>query len=121
VNAMSDHVCTICGEPLPPGEEMFKFHGFSGPCPKPPLTTKNGRTVDDAIGEADRLLQEMADELDSNDDRDCWFMARITKVREALADRPLTREQVRAELARRGIDTSPAVERVLDAVRRSRG
>ena len=29
-------VCEICGEPMPPGEEMFKFHGYSGPCPKPP-------------------------------------------------------------------------------------
>lgn len=30
--------CRICGEPMPPGEEMFKFHGYSGDCPKPPLT-----------------------------------------------------------------------------------
>jgi hypothetical protein len=29
--------CTLCGEPMPPGEEMFKYHGYSGPCPKPPL------------------------------------------------------------------------------------
>lgn len=29
--------CDLCGEPMPPGEEMFKFHGYSGPCPKPPL------------------------------------------------------------------------------------
>lgn len=29
--------CEICGEPMPVGEEMFKFHGYSGPCPKPPL------------------------------------------------------------------------------------
>jgi hypothetical protein len=29
--------CEICGEPMPKGEEMFKFHGYSGPCPKPPL------------------------------------------------------------------------------------
>jgi len=31
------HLCTICGEPMQPGEEMFKFHGSLGPCPKPPL------------------------------------------------------------------------------------
>ena len=31
--------CEICGEPMPPGEEMFKFHGYSGRCPKPPLPT----------------------------------------------------------------------------------
>lgn len=29
--------CTLCGEPMPAGEEMFKYHGFSGPCPRPPL------------------------------------------------------------------------------------
>ncbi len=29
--------CSLCGEPMPAGEEMFKFHGYSGPCPKPPL------------------------------------------------------------------------------------
>jgi hypothetical protein len=30
-------VCELCGEPMPPDESMFKFHGYSGPCPKPPL------------------------------------------------------------------------------------
>jgi len=29
--------CEICGEPMPEGEESFKYHGYSGPCPKPPL------------------------------------------------------------------------------------
>lgn len=28
--------CELCGEPMPRGEEMFRFHGHSGPCPKPP-------------------------------------------------------------------------------------
>ena len=28
--------CELCGEPMPAGEEMFKYHGYSGPCPKPP-------------------------------------------------------------------------------------
>jgi hypothetical protein len=32
-------VCELCGESMPPGEEMFKYHGYSGPCPKPPLPT----------------------------------------------------------------------------------
>lgn len=27
--------CEICGEPLPPGEEMFRYHGYSGKCPAP--------------------------------------------------------------------------------------
>lgn len=34
--------CEMCGEPMPEGEEMFKFHGYSGPCPKPPLPRDNG-------------------------------------------------------------------------------
>lgn len=29
--------CELCGEPMPAGEEMFKFHGYSGKCPKTPL------------------------------------------------------------------------------------
>lgn len=31
---MTQPNCSICGEPMPEGEEMFKFHGYSGPCPK---------------------------------------------------------------------------------------
>ena len=27
-------MCDLCGKPMPPGEEMFKYHGYSGPCPK---------------------------------------------------------------------------------------
>lgn len=30
--------CELCGEPMPVGEKMFKYHGYSGPCPKPPLS-----------------------------------------------------------------------------------
>lgn len=29
--------CKLCGEPMPRGEEMFYYHGYSGACPKPPL------------------------------------------------------------------------------------
>ena len=32
--------CELCGEPMPRGEEMFNYHGYSGPCPKPPLTAR---------------------------------------------------------------------------------
>lgn len=30
---MSEATCELCGEPMPAGEQMFKFHGYSGPCP----------------------------------------------------------------------------------------
>lgn len=32
--------CQLCGEPMPEGEQMFKYHGYSGGCPKPPLSRK---------------------------------------------------------------------------------
>ena len=34
---VKDGNCHLCGEPMPQGEEMFNYHGYSGPCPKPPL------------------------------------------------------------------------------------
>jgi len=51
----TDAKCALCGEPMPPGEEMFKYHGYSGPCPKPPLPRDNGveavkRLFKDATG-----------------------------------------------------------------------
>jgi hypothetical protein len=45
-----DSKCELCGEPMPVGEEMFKFHGYSGPCPKPPLPV-------DAPASPDRLSE----------------------------------------------------------------
>jgi len=27
-------VCKLCGKPMPEGEEMFNYHGYSGPCPE---------------------------------------------------------------------------------------
>lgn len=36
-------VCSICGEPMPKGEEMFKIHGYSCACPKPPLKESDAK------------------------------------------------------------------------------
>lgn len=47
--------CVLCGEPMPEGETMFKYHGYSGPCPKPPLP----RPVTLADGLADVLLKHL--------------------------------------------------------------
>lgn len=41
--------CALCGEPMPPGETMFKFHGYSGPCPKPPLPRASTQSIADAL------------------------------------------------------------------------
>lgn len=40
--------CSLCGEPMPAGEEMFKFHGFSGSCPKPPIQKPTSKERIDA-------------------------------------------------------------------------
>ena len=39
--------CAICGEPMPEGEEMFKYHGYSGNCPKPPLPRGDTPRIDE--------------------------------------------------------------------------
>ena len=47
---MANSKCELCGEPMPPGEEMFNFHGYSGPCPKPPLPRPMKPTYDEIHG-----------------------------------------------------------------------
>lgn len=53
---MAEPTCAVCGEPMPPGETMFKFHGYSGPCPKPPLP-KAPHDASDAC--TDQRLREL--------------------------------------------------------------
>lgn len=58
---MTDSVakCELCGEPMPEGEEMFKFHGYSGNCPKPPLP--HAPSSSDALKSDIRALFEAMD------------------------------------------------------------
>lgn len=53
--------------------------------------TPNGRTTADAIGETEHLLAETFNKLDPDNTHDSWLMVRLTKIREALADRPPSR------------------------------
>lgn len=46
------------------------------------------RTIEDAIAEAEHLLQETFDRLDPDHADGGWLITRIAKIREALADRP---------------------------------
>jgi hypothetical protein len=52
--------CELCGEPMPEGEEMFKFHGYSGPCPRPPLPKP---VEEGASRETHRITTQMTVEL----------------------------------------------------------
>lgn len=47
--------CVVCGEPMPKGEEMFKYHGYSQECTKPPLHSKHW--ADEAKRFYDLILQ----------------------------------------------------------------
>jgi hypothetical protein len=52
-------LCEICGQPMPKGEEMFKYHGHSGTCPEQ-LSMRN--IVLEIINEC----REYADNTDSD-------------------------------------------------------
>jgi len=52
--------CQLCGEPMPPGEEMFNYHGYSGPCPKEPLPAKPTALQLAFIGGAQACREMMA-------------------------------------------------------------
>lgn len=55
------HKCELCGEPMPPGEEMFNYHGYSGPCPKPPLTKSEPTSaIEKCIELAEKQSKAMA-------------------------------------------------------------
>jgi len=52
---MSEVQCELCGHPMPEGEEMFKYHGYSCPCPvgpkaTPPMVCKRGDRDCDMCG-----------------------------------------------------------------------
>ena len=54
--------CELCGEPMPVGEEMFKYHGHSGPCPAKVKTLELWQTrVVDEKAELDKRLGALRD------------------------------------------------------------
>ena len=79
--------CEICGEPMPPGEEVFKFHGYSGPCPKPPLAEKPAAASGLALIADERERQIMVEGYtpDHDDKHDRGELA-VSAARYALHD-----------------------------------
>lgn len=76
--------CGLCGEPMPPGEEMFKYHGYSGPCPKPrlprPADLKLSKLSEVNLQRAVRWHKGGLDEWSVND----WLAAFGGEAGEAL-------------------------------------
>jgi hypothetical protein len=58
--------CELCGEPMPQGETMFKFHGYSGPCPKPPLLQPHQQRVVDEKAELDKKANALSQFIGAN-------------------------------------------------------
>ena len=72
----SASTCTLCGEPMQPGEEMFKYHGSLGPCPKPPLPRKPSE-----LERAKSILRMIAETEIGGDQpaRSQWDMFRLAR------------------------------------------
>lgn len=60
-------VCNICGEPMPAGEEVFNFHGYSGPCPKPPLLQPHQMRVVEEKKDLDERAEKLRGFLAADD------------------------------------------------------
>lgn len=123
--------CQLCGEPMPPGEEMFNFHGYSGPCPKPPLpklangvelieiersrqvtdcgwTAENDdkQTGAELIACADRIIAEVLEKDDSEANRssDYWPHERASHIRNKYGSNHIRRLVIAGALVAAEID-----------------
>ena len=83
---MSDRPkCELCGEPMPEGEEMFKYHGYSGNCPKPPLPKGDTPRTDAATDfTAPEKLRDLCRQLERELIAACEERDRFRKDSEAL-------------------------------------
>jgi hypothetical protein len=90
---MEQAKCELCGEPMPKGEEMFKYHGYSCNCPKPPLPKKPSdpqTVVADMVRgwlSDQRRDRPLAFKSYSSVDEDQTIDALAAKIVEALASR----------------------------------
>lgn len=46
---MNEPLCELCNEPMPLGEEMFNYHGYSGSCPTVTEATTENEPLKEAI------------------------------------------------------------------------
>ena len=85
----SQNRCELCGEPMPPGEEMFQYHGHSGPCPKPPLQKDFSPTAMDAV-RAFVDWHEMDHENTPAEEMQAAYDVAISMAKHVLAPAPHT-------------------------------
>ena len=85
--------CEVCGEPMPEGEEMFKIHGYSGNCPKPPLPQALTSSTQDRIAELERERDELSQMAS---DANLWAEKQGQLAMRALAENRALREALKA-------------------------
>lgn len=56
-----ENKCELCGEPMPEGEGMFKYHGYSGPCQKKPMLQPHELRVVIEKKDLDEKRQKLTD------------------------------------------------------------
>lgn len=64
-------LCQLCGHPMPAGEEMFNYHGYSGPCLGPPLQQAPTRTAEADLAALRSHVQQIAREWPPQHKRKC--------------------------------------------------
>lgn len=96
-------LCKLCGDPTPVGEEMFKYHGYSGECPKPPL--KAVKSLEEKLAEAQKVIAEKDKRIEwIENERDCYHKQlmqdenKIIKLRDQLTSRDAMIEKLEKHL-----------------------
>jgi len=92
--------CEICGEPMPAGETRFKFHGYSGPCPKPPLLQPYQQRVVAEKSALDKKATDLSNFIGTSPvfetlDAAAWVSCRFVPFDEQLSDTTRVRHTLR--------------------------
>lgn len=88
--------CELCGKPMPKGEEMFKYHGYSGNCPKPP-TAPTPDPLDEIL---DNLIvkSKWSKPRPSIEDKKTYFVAGKKQAKAKINSLMVSRQAVEAAL-----------------------
>jgi hypothetical protein len=79
----TEALCELCGNPMPPGEEVLKFHGYSCNCPPKCPPCPDGRKPHrDRVREISAMMVEgqMAGiAIDNTPEHIEWYLHELTK------------------------------------------
>ena len=83
-------ICEVCGDLMPEGEEMFNYHGYSGPCPRPPppkeLPIDWKARYDDFVLRVREIAENMPKNISGNPDKRDVKLAGAVQMRGLLLE-----------------------------------